>query len=293
MDLRDNFKSRCPVRYNSDGTHWYCKRQLSEKQEIENKTCNYSRCPGRELTEEEETARLLEIESKMKDTKKEVKKDPMDALMRRMKRELERIEAEELNFKKCDFKVNDKNKWFCKKNMDSALPMEDKECYRDGCPGRKATYEEEKEENVRKENVKKELKALEKKTASKKPIEQVKPVELVEPALLPTPVELAKPAELGKPVELVEPAKAVKQVKAVKQTKPIEQVKAVELAPPVEQEIKVEPVLKKCEWHICPNYFEFGKKEKFCCERCRRKDNRLKSRRRCALRKKEISTKGL
>ena len=280
MDLRDNFKSRCPVRYNSDGTHWYCKRQLSEKQEIENKTCNYSRCPGRELTEEEETARLLEIESKMKDTKKEVKKDPMDALIRRMKRELEKLEAEEKPQKKCDFKVNDKNKWFCKKNMDSALPMQDKECYRDGCPGRKATYEEEKEENVRKENVKKELKALEKKTANKKPLapkvieqEIAKPIEQI--VVLPLPIT----EEVVKPVE-VSPA-------------PVEKVKAVKKVKPIEQEVKVEPVLKKCEWHICPNYFEFGKKEKFCCERCRRKDNRLKSRRRCALRKKEISAKGL
>lgn len=287
MDLRDNFKSRCPVRYNSDGTHWYCKRQLSEKQEIENKTCNYSRCPGRELTEEEETARLLEIESKMKDTKKEVKKDPMDALIRRMKRELEKLEAEEKPQKKCDFKVNDKNKWFCKKNMDSALPMQDKECYRDGCPGRKATYEEEKEENVRKENVKKELKALEKKTANKKPLapkvieqEIAKPIEQI--VVLPLPIT----EEVVKPVE-VSPA-PVEKVKAVKKVKPIEQE-----VKPIEQEVKVEPVLKKCEWHICPNYFEFGKKEKFCCERCRRKDNRLKSRRRCALRKKEISAKGL
>lgn len=232
MDLRDNFKSRCPVRYNSDGTHWYCKRQLSEKQEIDNKTCNYSRCPGRELTEEEETARLLEIESKMKDTKKEVKKDPMDALIRRMKRELERIEAEE------------------------------------------------KEENVRKENVKKELKALEKKTASKKPIEpKVIEQKIEQIVVLPAPIieEVAKPIEVSTPIKK---AKAVKQVEQ-------------EITKPIEQEVKVEPVLKKCEWHICPNYFEFGKKEKFCCERCRRKDNRLKSRRRCALRKKEISAKGL
>jgi hypothetical protein len=204
MDLRDNFKSKCPVRYNSDGTHWYCKRQLSEKQEIENKTCNYTRCPGRELTEEEETERLLQIESKMKDTKKQIRKDPMDALIRRMKKELEKLEAEELNFKK----VDDNNKEFCKKNMEN-----DKECYRDGFPSRTPIYEE------------------------------------------------------------------------VKEIKDIEK--------PIVIEEQVQPVLKKCEWHICPNYFEVGKKEKFCCERCRRKDNRLKSRRRCALRKKEISAKGL
>jgi hypothetical protein len=204
----------------------------------------------------------------------------MDALIRRMKRELERIEAEEKSQKKCDFKVNDKNKWFCKKNMDSALPMEDKECYRDGCPGRKATYEEEKEENVRKENVKKELKALEKKTASKKPIEQVKPAELAKPIeqIIVSPAPIIE--EVAKPIEVSTPIKKAKQVEQ-------------EITKPIEQEVKVEPVLKKCEWHICPNYFEFGKKEKFCCERCRRKDNRLKSRRRCALRKKEISAKGL
>lgn len=281
MDLRDNFKSRCPVRYNSDGTHWYCKRQLSEKQEIDNKTCNYSRCPGRELTEEEETARLLEIESKMKDTKKEVKRDPMDALIRRMKRELEKIEAEELNFKKCDIKVNDNNKWFCKKNMDSALPMQDKECYRDSCPGRKDTYEEQKEETLRKENVKKELTELEKKKASKKTIvieeEIAKTIEQI--VALPAPIEVSAPLEKAKPIKK---AKAVKSIKQVEQ-----EIK------PIEHEVKVEPVLKKCEWHICSNYFEVGKKEKFCCERCRRKDNRLRSRRRSSLRKKEISTKGL
>jgi len=275
MDLRDNFKSRCPVRYNSDGTHWYCKRQLSEKQEIENKTCNYSRCPGRELTEEEETARLLEIESKMKDTKKkEVTKDPMDALIRRMKRELERIEAEEHNFKKCDIKVNDKNKWFCKKNMDSALPMDNKECYRDGCPGRKATYEEEKEENIRKEKVQKELTALQKKT--KKPVVNKQPPVVIE--------------DLPKPITIVEEPIVIEEPKPVVI---VEQVVIQEQTSPLENPI-VEPVLKKCEWHICPNYFEAGGgKEKFCSERCRRKDNRLKSRRRCALRKKEISAKGL
>lgn len=256
MDLRDNFKSRCPVRYNADGTHWYCKRQLSEKQEIESKTCNYFRCPGRELTEEEETQRLLQIESKMKDTKTESKKDPMDALIRRMKKELERIEAEELNFKKCDIKVNDNNKWFCKKNMDSPLSMSDKECYRDSCPGRKLTYEEETQETLRKENVQKELNDLEKKSLKKNA--KKKPVEA------PTPVVIEEPAPIvEEPTLVVEP-------------------------------VKTEVILKKCEWHICPNYFESGgKKEKFCCEKCRRKDNRLKSRRRCALRKKEILAKGL
>ncbi len=167
MDLRDNFKSRCPVRYNADGTHWYCKRQLSEKQEIESKTCNYFRCPGRELTEEEET-----------------------------------------------------------------------------------------QETLRKENVQKELNDLEKKSlkknAKKKPVEAPAPVVIEEPAPI-----------VEEPTLVVEP-------------------------------VKTEVILKKCEWHICPNYFESGgKKEKFCCEKCRRKDNRLKSRRRCALRKKEILAKGL
>ena len=262
MDLRDNFKSKCPVRYNTDGTHWYCKRQLSEKQEIESKTCNYSRCPGRELTAEEETERLLQIESKMKDTKTESKKDPMDALIRRMKKELERIEAEELNFKKCDIKVNNNNKWFCKKNMDSPLPMSDKECYRDSCPGRKLTYEEETEETRRKENVQKELNALEKKAVKKNT--KKKPIDIVEEKLI------------------------------VETTPIIVETPIVEIAPVIVETPKTEVILKKCEWHICPNYFESGgKKEKFCCEKCRRKDNRLKSRRRCALRKKEISAKGL
>jgi hypothetical protein len=95
MDLRDNFKTKCKARFNADGTHWYCTKQLSEKQEIESKTCNYSRCPGRELTEEEETTRLLEIESRMKDTKRDMRRDPMEELFKRMKREMDKIEAED------------------------------------------------------------------------------------------------------------------------------------------------------------------------------------------------------
>ena len=116
-DARDNFKSRCPVKFSDDGTEWSCTKQISGKLPIDWKTCNFSRCPGRQLTQEEDDERLLALEAKVMDEtrerkKKEVKKqDPLESLMEK----LSGIQANN----KCDFKLSpDGNKWYCKKNMD-------------------------------------------------------------------------------------------------------------------------------------------------------------------------------
>lgn len=165
--------TKCNVRFNKDNTKWYCLDHDGNPCPSENLFCNLKICKGRKLTEEEDNERLLQIESKIPppaSPRKQV--DSLDSLIRRMKKELERIEEEEKKFsKKCEYKIDGNGKWFCKKNMDSSLPMDEKECYRDECPGRKLTYEEEIEDNLVVINVKKELKALQKQKA----LEQVEP----------------------------------------------------------------------------------------------------------------------
>lgn len=240
--------TKCNVRFNPDYTKWYCLERDGNTCPIENRFCNLTGCKGRKLTEEEDNERLLELESRIKpvDTPKR-QTESIDTLIKRLKKELFKIEEEEkekLNKKRCEYKLDQNGKWFCKKNMDTALSMDYKECYRDDCNGRKLTLDEEKEENLILINIKNEIRSLQRKEK--------------ESNLQPTITEESLTEE-----------------------------------PIIEESLIEEPKsLKKCEWHLCTNTIEIGgKKERFCCSKCQKKDSRLRWRRRTALRNKGISSK--
>jgi hypothetical protein len=270
MDLRDNFQSKCPVRYNSEGTHWYCKRQLSEKQEIENKTCNYSRCPSRELTYEEETERLLQIESKMRDTKKESKKDPLDNLMKKLKKEISLIDAEEKLKTEGDkapaIVIEESKKEILLKKEDAKMKEEDTKMKEDPTQREKKLARKREMEKLRRERIREE-KLKSQAPAPKEP----------EIALLPQPkVEVSNLDEIkkleGEALELEEKAKAIRDKIA---------------------SLRGDLNLIKCEWKSCNNMFKFDpvKKKKFCCDSCRMNHNSVIYRKKISLRKKELSAK--
>jgi len=288
MDLRDNFQSRCPVRYNADGTHWYCKRQLSEKQEIESKTCNYSRCPGRELTYEEETQRLLQIESKMKDTKKDSKRDPIDDLMKRLKKEIDQMDAEEkLNQREASIVKPKEDQPIVKPKVAPIVKLK-KEAPTIVKPKVETVIEEPKVEPLKEDNKRKEdpIKR-EQRLAKKREQERLRRERLREEKLKS---QIAKPVE-PEIIKPVEPETLPHSLEISKLEEEASMLESKALA--IREKIASLKGEVKCEWKSCNNMIKVdpSKKKKYCSDTCRMNQNSLIYRKKIALRKKEIASK--